>query len=346
MPFSGFVTRDYRLLSVCNTVAALANSCVILLIEGQRGTGKSLLARKLHETSFRCLGSFVELDCSTPEGCRLAKGLLDGLRPNPYAAREGASAAPPLSGGGTLLLDKVVRAPESLWEATARVAQLHRDCSPQDEGLASGGWVRLVLATTEPLRQEQLRLLEGGAGEETRLVRVRLPDLAERVGDVPLLAEYFLRGFSRQCGARLRRFDRSALAMLVRYPWPGNVAELKASVEHAVLAARDARIAPQDLPGQIQAYTQADPGSELPAPLGPLKAALREPERRYILKTLRKTRWNKQLAARKLRISRSTLYKKFREHNLNSAANVAEGAAAQPPRWVTVVDSETARGIH
>lgn len=344
-PFKGFVTRDYRLLSVCSTVAAIANSRVILLIEGEKGTGKSLLARKLHESSFRCLGPFVEVDCSKSCDSSLICRLLGELRRlSPLPGEPGADIEP-ACGPGTLLLNEVTSAPARLWEAIGRCVRAQHMARSERADLTQGR-ARLVLASTTPLQADQLRLLQGGEGKGPGLVRVRLPALCERIADVPLLADHFLKGFCRQHDLKVRGFSDQALSVLVHYAWPGNVGELREAVEHGMLNARSGQILPESLPAHLKSIVQPRSEPKCDVPCVSLKEALREPERRYILKALRETHWNKRLAARRLRISRSTLYKKFRQHKLTSAAESEGGVLLEQPRWVTVVDSDTARGIH
>jgi DNA-binding NtrC family response regulator len=150
-----------------------------------------------------------------------------------------------------------------------------------------------------------------------------IPPLRDRIVDVPLLAHHFLRIAAAKRGAGPERLSPEALNGLVRYPWPGNVRELRNAMEHAVGSARDAVVQPADLPAPIAWTWKPDqrPGA---AQLFPLRSAMVEPERTHILHALRTSQWNKLHAAKALRISRSTLYKKIREHGLER--EIAEAA--------------------
>ena len=307
--FDGFVTADYRLLTVCETIAYIAPSRVALLVEGESGTGKSLLARMLHLGSPRRFAPFVEFRCAL-----LPEPVVETELFGATGVRRGAAAAFgagrfELADGGTLVLDDVAGLSRPLQERILRTAvtgqlETHAGARTVD--------VRLVvtLAGTPGAA-------EGEPFASLHAVSVRMPALRERVGDILLLADHFLRVFRSKYERPARAFSTEALGRLVRYQWPGNVTELRNAIEHAVILTRAGTVTATALPVAVadggEARSQAESGA---GPL-PLRDALREPERSYILHALDAMGWNKQHAAERLQISRSTLYKKMKELGLD-----------------------------
>jgi len=301
--FDGFVTADYRLLSVCETIARVAPSQVTLLVQGESGTGRSLLARMLHLGSPRRFAPLVEFRCAPlPEP--LVELSLFGAKDPRQGARSGGGRFY-LADGGTLVLDDVADLSSALRERILRTAVTgYTDADAHGPPLN----VRLVLTQRTPA--------EGDPFAGLPAVSVRIPPLRERVGDVLLLADHFLRLFRTKHGRAACEFSAEALGRLVRYQWPGNVTELRNAVEHAVILTPNGTVRPAGLPPAVA--QGGDPGDAAgPGPL-PLRDALREPERRYILRALNAMGWNKQHAAKRLKISRSTLYKKMKELGLDS----------------------------
>jgi DNA-binding NtrC family response regulator len=155
------------------------------------------------------------------------------------------------------------------------------------------------------------------------VVNIRLPGLRERLGDIPLLANHFLRRFTKETGREIVAFTDSAMAAMQRYNWPGNVRELENAVERAVVLCRRPQIDLEDLPETIQFHTAARPSAErleedeIYARAMPLQSALEGPERKIIEAALKRNDWNRQATAAELDINRTTLYKKMRKYRLD-----------------------------
>ncbi|MEM6561169.1 MAG: helix-turn-helix domain-containing protein, partial [Planctomycetota bacterium] len=152
------------------------------------------------------------------------------------------------------------------------------------------------------------------------VVTLDLPPLRERVGDVPLLAEKFLKQHVEEIGRQVLGFTDDALAALQSYDWPGSVRELQNAIERAVILTRSTRIDVDDLPDTITGKKRDFTGGEhlvLPIAPMPLKDALEEPERRIILAALERNAWNRNETADELEINRTTLYKKIRKYRLD-----------------------------
>ena len=247
---------------------------------------------------FRCAllpESVVEAELFGAEGSR--RGAAPALGPGQFE----------LADGGTLVLDDVAGLSPALRERV-----LHAEATGRLDGTADGRAVDVRLVLTLPASGGAA---DGGVLSGLPAVSVQVPALRERVGDILLLADHFLRMFRSKHRRRVREFTPEALGSLVRYQWPGNVTELRNAVEHAVILTRNGVITAAALPPGIANGGQA--GGRARAGTLPLRDALREPERCYILRALDAMGWNKQHAAQKLRISRSTLYKKMKELGLD-----------------------------
>lgn len=313
---SNFVTRDYRMRAACEVAAQAADSKLTLLIEGEGGTGKTLLARRIHESSARRFAPFVEVNCGT-----LSESLLEcelfghgrGAFTSAYRGRKGRFE---MAHGGTILLDEIGSASMALQARLLRIVE-----SGQFERIGENNTleadVRLVVAAKGDL---QSKVASGDFREDLfhRLnsLVVRLLPLRERLEDVPLLARHFLAEFSAKHHRPVMGFDDEVMARLVRYPWPGNVRELRNVVEHGVVMTLGEIVEVDALPHYIE-NTKASRSRGRLLLLDSLREAMREPERRCLLEALELAGWNKQYAARKLCISRSTLYKKIKEYGLD-----------------------------
>lgn len=335
MPFDGFLTEDHRLLAVCRTARRAADSVVPLLIEGETGSGKTLLSRMVHQHSVRSLGPFIEVSCAEQEPSLLARRLLGHpLEDGQSQAAQGGKCTE--AEGGTLVLAEVGQTSPGV---VLGVLQNLGLTGPLVSGAVSlDGSARLILTSTSPLNQERIRLLfRDSVHVGITPVRLRLPPLRERSVDVPLLAHYFLEHFSAEHRRKVRSIAPGAMRALVRYRWPGNVAELRSMVEERVLLNRCGEVRRQDLPKAIRSCEEPH-GSRGDRGLMPLKVALREPERRYILRALEQTGWNKQQAAARLEISRSTLYKKLEEHGIEFDRHSGEHSALSSEECVSILD--------
>src|SRR5204863_3800338 len=144
------------------------------------------------------------------------------------------------------------------------------------------------------------------------VVAIRLPPLRERAGDIPKLAQVFLQEFTQEIGKPLKGFTPEAMDLMLRYAWPGNVRELRTAVEHAVVLSRGERIGARDLPAPVRQLNAAPPA---PA-IGLSSLAVQDAEKELIIRALKETEGSRTIAAKKLGISRRTLYRKLAEYKL------------------------------
>ncbi len=329
---AGLITSDYRMLEVCEILAAVADSQVTLLIEGESGTGKTCVTRMLHEHSSRRNELFVELNCGALSEPLLESELFGHARgsfTSAYLERRGKFE---LADGGTILLDEIANASPRLQGKLLRVVDT-REFERLGDTRTLRTDVRLVAASNTPLEE---RVRRGLFRQDLyfRLNRVKLviPPLRERVGDIVPLARHFLRILGDKHRRPVSDISAEALDRLVHYRWPGNVRELRNVVEHGVLLARDGMIVVDSLPRRVVAKSKGRGESRLASyPATSLRQILARRERECILEALKVSGWNKQDVAAKLRISRSTLYKKLKEHGLRELNDSGGGALSPWP---------------
>ncbi len=306
------VGRDSAFLKVFETVDAVAPTRATVLVTGESGTGKSLVARMIHDAGSRSDGPFVELNCGAlPEGLLESElfGHAKGSFTGATNARTGRFLA---ADGGTLFLDEISTASQALQVKLLRVIQDRSFEAVGSEETISVD-VRLILATNENLAR---RVEEGTFRQDLyyriSVVPLHLPALRERRGDVPLLAMHFLRRFAEENDKAVRHIDDNAMTILQAHAWPGNIRELENAIERGVILCRGDTITPKELPVELTREVSApEPGQTLP-----LRKALEIPEREIIERTLRSHNWNRQETAAALMINRTTLFNKMRKYGL------------------------------
>ena len=293
--------------AMMDTLRQAAPSTATVLLMGESGTGKELAARALHEQSQRAKGAFIAVNCAAlPESILEAElfGVERGAFTGATTRREGRFER---AHGGTLFLDEVGEMPLSAQVKLLRVLQegeLERLGGTQTVKVD----VRIVAATNKDLVRE---VAEGRFREDLyyrlNVVEVRIPALASRREDIPLLADAFLRRFAAKNGKVLRGFAPEAVSLMENYAWPGNVRELEHAVERAVVLAKNEVLEVADLPETVRKGPLGSAG-QLVIPIG---TPMEEIERRVIHETLRHTKGDKTLAARLLGIAARTIYRKL-----------------------------------
>jgi two-component system response regulator HydG len=294
----------------------IADSTASVLITGETGTGKEVVARALHERSPRRKGPFIAINCSAMPETLLESELFGHVRGAFTDARAPRTGLCVQANGGTLLLDELGDMPLALQPKLLRVLQ-ERRVRPigGDEEIPID--VRVVATTNRDLRVlvEENRFRED-LYFRINVIHLELPPLRARGGDVLLLAQHFLETHAPRAGKRITGLAPAAAEKLLAYAWPGNVRELQNCIERAVALARYEEITVDDLPEQVRAYRRShvlvagDDPSEL--------VSLAEVERRYILRVVEASGGNKTMAADVLGITRKTLYRKLQEYGATS----------------------------
>ncbi len=289
-----------------------------VLITGQSGTGKELVARCVHERSSRRHGPFVAVNCAALTEALLEAELF-GYEPGAFtgASREGKDGLFAVATGGTLFLDEIGEMEPTLQAKLLRVLQertFRRVGGVQDVPVD----VRIVASTNRDLRQ----MVQAGRFREDLFYRlnvmaVHVPPLRDRADDVPLLSHFFLDQIGRQMGKALSGFTEEAMETLTEYGWPGNVRELRNAIEHACIVCPNGMIDEAHLPKFTGgAPDGSDEIDRTALVLEGKDRSIRALESQLVAKVLEDTNWNISRAASILGINRTTLYNKIRIYEL------------------------------
>ena len=305
---------------VFDVIESVAETRATVLLTGESGTGKSLIARAIHTRSDRRAGPFVEVACGAlPEN--LLESELFGHVAGAFTGAVSNKVGKFLQAdGGTIFLDEIGTATPAMQVKLLRVLQ-------ELAFEAVGGTethkvdVRVILATNEDLSKN---VTEGTFRQDLfyriNVINIELPALRGRAGDIPLLAQKFLEEVREDANRpQVAGFTDEALTALQRYHWPGNVRELQNVVERAVLLGKSDTIQVYDMPPELRVASGPVPGGSGYAGQT-LKEALEGPERRIILEVLEQSGWNRNTTADQLGINRTTLYKKMKRLGLEERA--------------------------
>jgi transcriptional regulator with GAF, ATPase, and Fis domain len=300
---------------VTEEIAQAAASNATVLVRGESGVGKELVARAVHDSSPRRDNVFVCLNCAALSEELLASELFGHERGAFTGATDRKIGKFEAAHKGTLMLDEIGEMSPGIQAKFLRVLEGH----PFERVGGSKpitADVRVIAATNRDLEKD---VAEGRFRRDLyfrlRVLEIVVPALRKRCEDIPILAEYFLGRFNEETGRKIRGFTPEATTQLCSYLWPGNVRELKNVIERAVVLCRGREIGQDDLL-LTKLSTAGDTGRPLPADLRFAPASLADVERIHILATLQHTGWNKSRAASILGIERSTLDRKIQRYAL------------------------------
>lgn len=301
--FEHIIGQSAVMQQVYGLIENLAEVDTTVLVTGESGTGKELVAEALHCRSPRRNGPLIKVNCAALPENLLESELFGHVRGAFTGAIKDKAGRFQLAHRGTIFLDEIGDVSPAMQVRLLRVLQ-NKEVERVGSSRSIPVDVRIVAATNSNLQDKVRR---GEFREDLyyrlRVVEIPLPPLRERRGDIPLLVDNFVAGFNERFGRRINGLSTDALAVLVAHQWPGNVRELQHAIEHAFVVCRQAEIDITHLPRELQEMSVA----AVPPLAG--EAAL-------ILDALEKAGGNKARAARRLGISRRTIYRKIEEYGI------------------------------
>lgn len=313
---STIIGQSPAMQELLGMVQTIAPTEATVLLGGESGTGKELIAKAIHMNSDRRKGPYVAFNCAAITES-LFEAELFGHEKGAFTGadkrREGLFA---LADKGTLFLDEVGEIPLLMQAKLLRVLQ-EREVQPLGSGKNIDIDVRIIAATNRDLEKE----VEEGRFREDLFYRINvvsliLPPLRERIEDIPLLAQHFLKKFAERNGKDAKGFTPGAMDALIHYTWPGNVRELENVVERAVVLLLGDYVSERQLPPQVlraTKNTQNHDEQEMAQPQDQ-PATLKDMERAVIMQTLTEVGGNKSEAAKRLGITRKTLHLKLQKY--------------------------------
>ena len=307
----GMIGQHPKMLRIFDTIRTAAPSGASVLIEGETGTGKELIANAFHIRSTRAARPFIRINCAAiphelieSELFGYRKGAFTGADRDKRGLIEAAS-------GGTLLLDEIAEMPTHLQAKLLRVLQngkLRRLGDEREIGVD----FRLVSATN----RDTTELLNDGTLRKDlyfriSTIKIKVPPLRERLDDLLLLANHFLDRYAKLYEKDVREISLETVTRLMRYDWPGNIRELESVIERAVLFSKGGQLVPECLPEDLQALPVSSHRFVIP-PFVPME----EIEREAIKQTLERTRGNVRKSAQILQFPRPTFYRKLKRFGI------------------------------
>jgi two-component system response regulator HydG len=309
--YCGIVGKDPKMQGIYKLIEDIAPTDTTVLIQGESGTGKELVAGAIHQKSIRNNRPFIVINCSAYPATLLEselfgheKGAFTGAIRQKIGRFEQAH-------GGTVFLDEIGEIPSSSQIKLLRVLQTQKFERIGGEQTVSVD-VRILAATNKDLLQE---VKDGTFREDLyyrlNVIPINLPPLRERPNDIPLQARYFMRRFAAEQRKDIDEFSSEAMRLLLNYAWPGNVRELENCIEHAVVLAPGKRIETSDLPTVLHLSADAEVTDTKET------GTIKDNEAKLLKEVLDDCDWNKKEAARRLGISRNTLYRKLKKYQIS-----------------------------
>ncbi|MBX3188310.1 MAG: sigma-54-dependent Fis family transcriptional regulator [Labilithrix sp.] len=333
---------------VADLIERVGDSDASVLIHGETGTGKELVARAVHQRSRRREGPFVAINCAAVPHSLLESELFGHARGAFTDAKAQRTGLFVQAQGGTLFLDEIGELPLDVQPKLLRALQ-ERKVRPVGDNREIPFDARIVAATNRDLENEvREKRFREDLYYRINVVKIEVPPLRARGADTLHLAQHFLEQFAERSGKPTLRLSERAAERLMAYEWPGNVRELENTIEHAVALARFDQITVEDLPEKLRGYLA---GSFVATANDPTEiVTMEELERRYLLRVFKLVGNNKSRAAEVLGIDRRTMYRKLERYAAREAEtgdavetpSPSEPAASEPGHAVDRPDGEAA----
>jgi DNA-binding NtrC family response regulator len=305
--FENLVGQSPSMLKLFEAIVDVAKSDATVLVTGETGTGKELVARAIHTQSPRCYAPFIALNCGAFTDQLLESELFGHEKGAFTDAKNTKKGRLEMANAGTLFLDEVGDISMKMQIDLLRVLETREFCRV-------GGTVtlhsdfRVIAATNQDLEEAiRAKTFRQDLFYRLNVVHLQVPPLRERPDDIPLLAQHFLWRYAVETNKKIDSIQPEAMEVMRRYPWPGNVRELENAIERAVVVGKSRQIQLGDLPFAIAKGDAAEME----------KLSLEEMERQHIARVLAIEDGNRSNAAKILRINRSTLYDKIKKYDLD-----------------------------
>jgi PAS domain S-box-containing protein len=311
--FANMIGKDKKMQEIYSLLQTISPTSTTVLIMGETGTGKELVARAIHHNSPRKDKPFIKVDCaSLPE--TLLESELFGYRKGAFTdAKTDKPGKFELADSGTIFLDEIGNIPLSIQAKLLRVLEEHA-FEPLGGVKTVKIDVRVVAATNRDLKQAiEQEMFREDLYYRLNVMPISIPPLRDRPEDVPLLIEHFLNLFGKKFNKTITKLSQDAMDLLLDYPWPGNVRQLEHAIEHAFIHCTGRTIQIRHLPDDI-----IQKSSILVDRILKTKDPIDEIEKEVILEALKRNHWNREKTAKTLKISRITLWRKMRKYSIQN----------------------------
>jgi sigma-54 specific flagellar transcriptional regulator A len=324
--YQGVIGESRAMRDVFRLIERVADSDSTILINGETGTGKGLVAKAIHSSSYRKDNPFVAINCGAiPENLLESElfGHIKGAFTGATSAKVGKFE---VANGGTIFLDEIGDMSPDLQVKVLKVLE-EREFEPVGSCRTIKVDVRIIAATHRDLEEE---VQKGNFREDLfyrlYVIPVQLPALKDRLTDIPLLTHYFLKKLNDDKNTRVSGISHSAMENLAQHSWPGNVRELANMLERLVVLKAEGEIQIDDLPPKLRTLKRETAvemdfsAPELGSQGLDLNTAVSEFEKNLIYQSLEKTDWVKNKAAKLLQVKRTTLVEKIKRYDLQKCA--------------------------
>ncbi|MCP4152721.1 MAG: sigma-54-dependent Fis family transcriptional regulator [bacterium] len=315
----GIITNSTKMAAIFANVLKVANSNSTVMIYGENGTGKELIAKSIHYFSPRSNNKFVGVNTGAIPENLLEDELFGHIKGSFTSAIKDRKGKFEYADQGSIFLDEISNMPHMLQIKLLRVLQ-EREFERIGDNQVIKVDVRVITATNKEIKaMVDKDLFREDLYYRLNVIPIELPPLRERRGDIPLLSNYFLMKYCRINNLDAKRMTLPAIRILQAYSWPGNIRQLENIIERMVVLNPDSDIfMPKDVPVEVKPNLPKEEHSEIVPEEIPdeglsLTEAVRNVERKLILKSLEKTSWNKQKAAELLKVKRTTLIEKIKK---------------------------------
>jgi DNA-binding NtrC family response regulator len=314
------IVKDRKMIELLDIVQMVSETMATILITGESGTGKSILAKYIHRHSSRHEGPFMELSCGTLAETLLESELFGHVKGAFTGADRSKKGKFEEAQGGTIFLDDINCASINCQIKLLRILQEKTfEKVGGNESIPTD--VRIITATNTPLTDEvENKKFREDLYHRINVVSLFIPPLRDRLGDIEPLVEYFIKRFNEAHNKKVKGMVKSALQVCYNYHWPGNVRELENVLERSIILSQGDFIIPESLPEELRKGTPQNPDLEGLT----LSSALAEAEKRILFRSLKQYNWNRQTTAHVLGISRTTLFNKMRQYQIDDPRKINE----------------------